>query len=275
MTNALEVTMVRIMYSIPKDILRLAFYRRRDQDKFIPAELVTLDDLILTKVIRGRVLVDLNLMGGKPKQIVLQQAWREKIKYGPGDYDMNIGPFSLYRIPPEERDNVPIVEVTGIAYPGNLGGSSLNITGYGGGTTLGVIANAVLDSITYASSPSRPNPELLAGDLVKLYPSQHAHVNYVLNCRLCYDEHLTNLNTSAIDTFADLCVCAVKAYCYNELVIDIDRAYVEGGAEVATIGRIVESYADENTKYKELKDLMHGAAFLDPQTLEAFYRYAL
>ena len=81
MTNALEVTMVRIMYSIPKDILRLAFYRRRDQDKFIPAELVTLDDLILTKVIRGRVLVDLNLMGGKPKQIVLQQAWREEIKY--------------------------------------------------------------------------------------------------------------------------------------------------------------------------------------------------
>ena len=67
MTNALEVTMVRIMYSIPKDILRLAFYRRRDQDKFIPAELVTLDDLILTKVIRGRVLVDLNLMGGKPR----------------------------------------------------------------------------------------------------------------------------------------------------------------------------------------------------------------
>lgn len=275
MANALEVALVRVFASIPRDLLELAFYRRRDKDRYIPATLVTLDQMVTQKIIRGRVWVDMNLMGGKPKQIVLLRKWIEEVRYTWGDYNMNIGPFSVYRVPPEARDNVPIGEVIGIAYPGNLGGSTLNIAGYGGGTSLGVIANAVLDSQTFASSPARPQPELLAGDLVKLFPSQHAHIDWVLNCRLCYDENLTNLNTNAIDTFADIVVCATKAFIYNELIINLDRAYVEGGAEIATIQRIVESYSDQEQRYKELKDELHGGMFLDPQNMEIFLRHAL
>ena len=236
---------------------------------------ISLNDLIMQKVLRGRIAVDCNLFGGKIKQIVLTQSMMEEVQYSIAENAINAGRYCLYRIPAEERENVAISEVNGITYPGNLGGSHLNMAGYGGGATIPILAAGVLDSQTYASSPPRPLPELISGDLVRLNPPQYSHIDWVLSARLCYDENFTNMNSSALDSFADLVVCAVKAYIYNKLVISIDRGWVEGGSEIGTIKQIVDTYSEMNERYKELLTSFAGGATLDVKRLEVYFRNVL
>lgn len=271
MVNPYEVALTRIMYSIPKTILRIAFYEKTKLDP----DMIAIEDLIKQNVIRKRVMVDLNLLGGKPKTIVLEHRYLEKIQRNTADGIINTGQFSLYRIPPEEREYRPIIECTGITYPGRFGGSLINATGYGGGVTMGSLAAEVLNSHTLANSPARPMAEALSGELVRLTPAQHAHIDWVLSVRLAYDTELTNLSSSQIDTFSKICVAATKYYVYNELIIDIERGRIEAGYDLSSIRDVINSYSDQNDRYMELLDDMAGAACLDPIRMATILRYQI
>lgn len=67
-----------------------------------------------------------------------------------------------------------------------------------------------------------------------------------------------------MDTFADLCVAAVKSYVYNTLFVPVDRAYVEAGFEISSIKSIIDGYSDSEQRYREMLDQFAGGAQLDP-----------
>lgn len=96
-----------------------------------------------------------------------------------------------------------------------------------------------------------------------------------MNCRIAYDENFTNLNTSALDTFADLCVEAVKMYAYNTLIIPLDKGYVESGLNIGEFKRIIDTYADSPVRYKELLSKLAGSMILDPSRLMNILPYLL
>lgn len=272
MHRPLEHIFVGISQNIPEEILDLAFRKYEN----IPSQLnLSLHDLIRQKVIRGRMLRDCNIVGGKIKQIVLSQDYLEDITYGYAESSLMIGKYCLYRIPTEEREGVALAEVNGITYPSNLGGSHLNIAGYGGGATLPIVANGVLDAQTYQSSTSRPTPELLSGDLVRLNPPQYNHIDWVLSCRLCYDDSFSNINQAAIIPLTRWAICAVKAYIYNYLVIKLDRGAVEFGSELGRVKEVIDKYSEEDVRYWELLDKFAGGATLDMRRLETYFNFAL
>ena len=268
MNSALEIALVKIHSSIPPEILEYTFANRELRN-----EVVSIDEMILQKVIRYRVIKDMNVDGGKFKEIVLRRNYIEPLTRNYDDNLMHTGRWSVYRIPAAVREGRPIVEVMNLKFRGAYAGYQPYSTGYIGGANITTVAQGVLDAHTFQTSPPIPNVELLSGDLVRLTPSQHHGTMWAMNCRLAYDECLTNLNTSAIQPFADCCVLAVQAYIFINTTIMLDKAYIQNGYQVGQFKNIIDNYSDANAKYEEAFKVLSAAMFLDPTRLNTFLPY--
>ncbi len=258
MANVIETCLRRIYHSIPHEILNLAFKPEKHE---------TLDHCIHEKVIHDRVLHDSNLVGGRAKQIVLKRDWVE-VADTPAPFIFgNSQTYSIYRIPPEHRENRMLSSVIELRYPYTMNdGMQLPNAGIGAGfgmNTAGGLACQALEAQTWAHAIPLPTPILVSGHQVKLIPasvSQVQEIDWILTCRLNYDSEFTNLNNQAILPLVELTMCAVKAYIFNELVLKIDTAYIVGGQAMGRLKDIVDSYSDQNDRYLELLRQFNGAS---------------
>ena len=263
MPNVLEIALRQIMHTIPKQILDAAF---RPTDRRM-----SLDQCIQEDVILGRVLPDCICYAGNLKRIVLKSAYVEKVDIPEPTLYAASEAYCVYRIPPEARDYKDIVTVISVNYPNVLYGNMSTVPPYSGaiGNTANNMAAAVLETQTFANTPVLPSPILVSGHQVKLAPVPmmlYHSVDWVLTCRLAYDEAFTNLSPSAVRPLANLILCATKNYIYNELILAIDSAYLVGGQELGRFKEIVDGYSGEQEKYDELVNKFRGAAtILDPE----------
>lgn len=267
--NAMQHILNRIFATIPMPILNEAF----EPDKHF----VTIDERIREEVICKRVLTDCNLFAGKVSRIVLQADWAEYTTIPPMVGIITTGSYTVYRIPPEYRDNKRIVAVTALEYPPQY--YSGNMITYGGynmtGSTAGDLACTAINSVSGGGTMYSPTPVLKEGHLVYIYPPQSSHIDWILICRLEYDDEYTNINDSAVMPLMKLVEAATKAYIYNVLALKIDAVKIEGGYELGKFREIVDSYADQNEKYDELLLEFRGAANLDPERLARIISFAL
>ncbi len=263
MDNPFQIVMLRITQNIPKDLLTIAVrhFNKENHKNY------TITSFIQEHIMARIVLPEANLSGGLIKTIPLQNSWIETTSMDHGGYAGDDGPYSLYRIPPEVRDNKPISNLLSIQYPYNtyLGGG-VNSSDIGlGGYCLVDQLDEVLNSYTLARPRNHPVGRLLSGDLVRITPTQYSVQNWLMTCRIDFDSTFTNLNAHAIPVLADLVMYAMKQWIHTNLMIDIDRAAVETGADIGTIKSIVEGYADAGQQYAETMVKYRGAAgFLDP-----------
>ena len=270
MVNALDNALSHIKLSIPNELIELAFKVREPHETTYPIE-----QMVLEKIIRGVVRKDANIVGGKLKKIALLPEYLEKMKYNTTDAYMFTGPFSLYRIPPCEREDQAIVDVHGVTYRGSYAGYVPHANGWAGGANISTVAAGVMDSHTFASAPPRPNVTLLSGDLVRLSPSQHSSIVWIMSCRVGYDENFTNLNPQSVIPFIDLCIAATKMYIYNKLVVPVDKAYIQAGYEIGAMKLELDKYSDAEQRYRELLDQFAGSAQLDNDRLTELLPYLL
>ena len=222
MANPIEACLKEIYIQIPKKILELAFLPRK--------RMITLDKCIQDDVIIPKVLYDCNIVGGKLYTIVLKPSWAVESRL-PDNYSVYSGDtYCIYRIPPEARENRPIADCISVNYPGYINGlaagvntaPNLGMMGYG--NNVGNMACQVLNA-SNGSGIAAPTPIRLNGHEVKLMPITAGFaqdLDWVLNCRLAYDKEFTNLNNRAIRPLTQLCVTAVKAYIYTNLIVHLD-----------------------------------------------------
>jgi hypothetical protein len=267
--NPLRHALSRIAHSIPMQILKEAFEPDR--------HFVTLDERIREEVIVGRVLPDCNLFSGKTARILLQSNWVEYTSIPSMLGLISAGNYTVYRIPPDFRDNRNIVAVTALDYPPAYysGDMMVNFGMNGVGRSSGDLACQAINSLTGRGMTQRPTPILREGNMVYVYPPQSTHIDWLLTCRLEYDDQFMNMEASSIEPFRNLVECAVKAYIYNSLVLKIDSMRMEGGADFSKLKDIVESYSDQNDKYDELLVKFRGGAQLDVERIGRVISYAL
>ena len=86
MNSALEIALVKIHSTIPPEILEYAFANRELRN-----EVVSMDEMILQKVIRYRVIKDMNVDGGKFKEILLRRQYMEHLDRNYDDTMMHTG----------------------------------------------------------------------------------------------------------------------------------------------------------------------------------------
>jgi len=270
MHNTLAYTMTEIFHSIPMEVMEIGF----PQNPLGPP--TALSERVYTAVIVNRIALRCNLNGGKIKDITLHGNWWERTNNSVHTNISNLGNYAVYRIPPEERDNLPIIGVNHISPPAFYG----NVGYYGGphsesGVTVPGNMDAMLSSHTGHNRVITPMAEVLSGDLIRLDPPMHSHQDWRLSVKIAYDEGFNNLNASAVEAFGRMAVAATKAYIYNTLVISIDRGYIMGGAEIGTIKDIVSEYREENARYEELVTDFASGARLDPGRVKTFLAYML
>ncbi len=269
MNNAVRTALSRIHQQIPPEILNATFMAGLQSD--FPT---TLDDQIMKLVIDAYLRQDCNLFGGRTIQIALLGSYHEPSANTRTQVNSGTGPFSIYRIPPEERFFESLVEVQGIQYPTPHGnGDGYGREGQGG--TLCAANQALLNSHNGGGRSPTPTVELMQGDVIRLHPGGYTHQDWVLSCRVAHDENMTNLNPSTIDIFAKAAVLAAKIYIYTNLIVKIDRGVIRGGSELPTIRAIVEGWGDLTAEYSETLDLFSGSTMMDVQRFASYAKFAL
>lgn len=263
MNSPYQIILSRVVQSIPKTVLQIALKYFNDQEHKHYNIATFIQEHIMARVI----LPELNLTGGRVKTIPLKAEWVEVCPGDHGGYAGDDGPWTLFRIPPEARDNLPISNIMSVQYPYNtyLGGG-VNSSDIGvGGYCLVDQVDEVLNSYTLARPRNHPTAILLAGDLVRLTPSQYSLQNWLMTCRLNFDKALTNMTDHTISSLADLTMLALKQWIYTTLIVDIDRVAMETGAEIGTIKSVIEGYADAGQLYAEKFELTRGSLWLTPE----------
>jgi len=255
-----------IFNNIPKEILEAAF-RPKDYQ-------VTLDQRIKDVIINGRVLPDCNINAGKIKRIPLSSCMIEYVTPDPGFSSiLSPTPGSLYRVPPNARENRDITGVIDISYLYDYGGFNDSPFGLGSnGNTVRSMAAAVLNSHTGRNSCLTPTPTLLANNMILINPTNSFISDWALVCRLGYDEEFTNLNNGAVVPLSKLILIATKVYIWVTLTIQIDQAMLSGGQELGKFKDVVDRYQEELEKYDDALLKLRGSTLFDSEATRYFLR---
>lgn len=242
--SAISKAKDEIKFQIPKQVLDIIFsgpaISWRNAYNF-----TSIDQLIMEQVIRPRVLVDCNLIGGQTVIIQLD-----------GITPNYVDNFeSVYHIPKRLSMNRSIISVLSVGYMPYA--NAFNSTGIGYGNVapgsvneLTNVGNRIGDSFSGIPPVSNAQAWLIAENTVLLRDQFKVTSAYYLRCVIENDDNMNNISPRSWITFADLCVLAVKSYIYNTGVVLLDRGYLEGGQELGSIKTYIESLSDAEINYR-------------------------
>jgi len=238
--SAITKALQEIRFSIPEPILRAAFI----DNYYWSGVPQSLDDAIMQKVIGPRVMVDANLVGGAFAMIPLANVPTQQVDL----YSL------IYHIPKELTQGRSILSALSVSYMPASGSWSDGSSGYGL-TNVGSVSNLasamqrVSDSVSNLPPISNAYVDLIGENTILIRNQARITQSYILRCILNNDENLNNISPRSWPAFAKLCVLAVKAYIYNELLIKMDQAYLQGGQELGAFKSYVDNLSDANDMY--------------------------
>jgi hypothetical protein len=238
--NPITKALSDLKFKIPKPILELTFLPKIPFGTGRQRNLVSLDYSIRDAVIEGRVLVDCNLVGGMEITIPLMNIQPEYA----ADYKV------IWRIPLSETQNRRITRVYSLIF--GRGGVPTLTTPYGQGlSALEDAARGLLTSQTPIPQTSIANIQLIGENVVMAHMNLAPTSQLYLRCRIENDSELNNLPPTSALMFSKLVELATKAYIYNILYLELDRAELAGGSDLGRFTSIIEGYADSETLYQE------------------------
>lgn len=267
--NIIAKALDEIKFRIPPQVLKVAM---RDSSYNWRAAPVSIDEIILSRVIKPRVLIDCNLVGGTTIVVSLEGL---EPRYS-DVYSV------VYQVPPERINFREIVSILSVSYmPQSL---AYNGAGYGTGvmtshhnSEVGAVAQRIADSVSNIPVISNASADLIGPNTVLVRDGQRVSSAYQLRCVVGNEENLNNINPRSYLAFSKLCELAVKAYIYNNLIVRIDQAYLEGGQELGSLKNYVESLSDAEENYQTyLQEVMRTVMFVnDSKGYERFIKVQL
>lgn len=258
-----------LKFTIPRALLDKAFVNRfsgwRQQTQ------VDLDSQLLNLVIKPRVLVDCDLVGGTQITVPLEGL----------DFQITETGTTVVRIPKSRTDGRSIVSVLHVSYMSSTNVAAIATTYGSTGTQsynptensalMGATA-ALMNSHDKIPITSTANVRLIAENVVMFRDVFTPSANAFLRCVVANDENLNNIQIRSYPHFAKLVGFAVKSYIYNTLIIEIDQAELQGGAALGMFKTILEGYSDSEQNYQDfLSETWQRVAFMNDQ--ETHHRY--
>lgn len=265
--NAIMYAINEIKYSIPYEVLCAGMTIEEDQ-KIL--NLSTLEDKILNKVIKRRVLLAANVVGGIETIIPVGQI-----------YPTFTEPmYTVYHIPPEMTMDKEIMSALSLSYlptagfmgvSGGFGGPNAtynpNTPGHANNTATMNVASRISSSFNASGILSSAHLEIVARNTIAVYAHYQSLANYGIRVVLQNDDNLNNIQPRSYPALSKLVVLATKAYLYNKLIIPINSGYLSGGQDLGMFKSILESYADAEEQYGiYLKEIWGQVAFMNDTT---------
>lgn len=256
MANAIVYALKEIKWNIPIDVLNKAM------NIGLPKHVIdntSLDEKIISKVIRGKVLLDLNISNGIDMVVFLDGI--EPI------YDSEYN--AIYIVPKERTNGREMLNTFGIGtvlqrgYANSLDSLPTQpVTMHGRDSTctrsnyMTRQGARVYNSYKAEFRDFNPNTELIGPNTFRVTGAAYYTGQLLgVKCTIENDDNLNNLHTKAYRKFADLCIMATKAFVYRELIIRIGSGELEGGQDLGAFASVVERYdsaiEDYNTYIEE------------------------
>jgi len=261
--NAIIYAINEIKSTIPIQLLQAGMMIDEHEQT---SNLTSLDDKILNKVIRKRVLLDANIVGGIETIIPLNGIQPSFYEYF----------YSIYKIPNEYTMNKQIISALSLTHLpvnnhyGNIGGLYGN-NGLSPNNGFSSISNvnpvmSVGDRIGNAASSqgilNNTHLEVISYNTILVYAHYRVLANFGLRVILENDNNLNNIQPRSYKNLGMLCSLATKAYLYNKLIIPINSGYLSGGQELGMFKNILESYSSAEEDYSTyLKQVWASVAF--------------
>lgn len=251
---ALKKAVDEIKWSIPRDILNEVFIPKSFSIRNTP---VGLDEQILSLVIRPRVMVDADLVGGTEAFVNLEGVPAQRLD----------AYLTVYNIPKDRTQGRSITAVTSVSF---LSASMItSVPGFQLFNPCTVspmlqAGQAVFDAMNSVPVTSTAKVRLVGENTILIQDSMPPAGHGFVRCTIANEENLGNIQMRYVPLFAEMCVEACKAFIYNEYIITMDRGVLSGGQELGKFREIVENYADANQIYRDMvKQKWQKAAFMN------------
>lgn len=260
--NALIYAINEITHQIPHELLQAAF---TIDDSPETVNLNTVDDKILRKLLRKRVLIDMNITGGIETIIPLNNVQPSFYEYF----------YTIYQIPPELTMNKEIVSAlnimlmpgSGVFGQGNLGGNSFGNIGYMNENPVMNVANRIGSAASPSGVLSNAHLEIVGYNTILIYANFRVLTNFGLRVLLENDSNLNNIQPRSYKDVSMACVLACKAYIYNKLIIPVNSGYLASGQDLGMFKSILESYSEAEADYNTfLRERLGAVLFMNDTT---------
>jgi len=231
-----------IKFRIPYEVLRLAYHGTYNPH----AAPISLDEQIRRKTINARVIVDTNICGGETIIVDLKDLTPKMLdKYN-----------YIFEIPPQRINFRTILSVLSVNYMAYNSVCNSYMPGTSPSTPAAIndvtsAAHRAMDS--RSNIPIVSNAEGIVVGPYTIMIRNHLITASVVQarCVVTHEERLTNINIRNAHAFAKLCELAVKSFIYNELLIKLDRGYIEGGQELGSVKSYIDGLSDAEQMYQD------------------------
>jgi len=252
--NALIYSINEINHQIPKELLQAGF---TIDDSPETVNLNSIDDKILRKLLRKRVLIDMNITGGIETIIPLNNVQPSFYEYF----------YTIYQIPPEMTMNKEIVSAlnimlmpgSGVFGQGGLAGNSFGNIGYMNENPVMNVANRIGSAASPSGVLSNAHLEIVGYNTILIYANFRVLTNFGLRVLLENDSNLNNIQPRSYKAVSMACVLATKAYLYNKLIIPVNNGYLASGQDLGMFKSILESYSEAENDYRTFLEEKLGA----------------
>lgn len=235
--NALRKALDDIRFVVPRPILESVFVKRHTNYRIASP---SLDEQILNSVIRPRVYTDTNLVGGVEILVPLIGLSGEEVN----TTDM------VYRIPKNLTQNRAIMSVLNVTYVDPSSMVSAGSFSSCGVTAEQSAATALLDAVTPLPMLSTGRVTIIGENIILIRDSIRIPTNSYLRCIVAHDEAMSHIQPRSYKAFCKLVEYAVKAFIYNEYIIEVDMGELRGGHNLGKFKDIIEEYSDANELYE-------------------------
>lgn len=239
--NAIKKAIDNLKYIIPPEVLNITFGNINRGYRVAPT---SIDENIMQAVIRPRVLLDANLVGGMEVIVPLDGIDAEYID----NYSL------VYKIPDERLLHRDIISVLSISYMpfantfSSQGGSYNNMSP-GKLNDVSSGAQRLADSYTNVPPISTAVVDLIGRNTIVVRDQFRISAAYQIRCIVSNEANLNNINPRSYLSFAKLVEYAVKSYIYTHNIVEMDRAYLMGGQDLGAIKTYIETLSDAEENY--------------------------
>lgn len=233
---ALSKALYEVRATIPAEILLEVFAAK---DIWFRRSSATIDENITATVVRPRVMVDANLVGGLELLVDLAGVVGEK----PNNFT------TVFRVPKDRTQGRSIISALYVMYGDLSRMSPGNVSASMGQSAMLQTAQSMVDAMGALPVTGTANVQLIGENTIMVREQSYLPSTLSLRCIIENDDQLSHLQLRSLGMFAKLVVLAVKAYIYNYLIIRMDQGQLAGGHNLGVFKTIVESYADANELY--------------------------
>jgi hypothetical protein len=238
--SALKHALKEVAFRIPPQILKAVFLDRNHSFFRRP---LSIDEVIMARVIRPRVMVDCDIAGGVDTFITISDLPAEMV---------NTATWVMH-IPKLRTQDRSIISVQGVSFIRPFANNYTGIPTLNSGGLLQTAA-AVMSSVMPPPNSYISTVELIGENTICITDLTALQANMYLLCVLGSDENLSHIKMRFYNKFAQLVTLAVKAYIYNVSLLEIDLAQLQGGAALGSFREVIDRWNDAEQEYQLFLD---------------------